>query len=421
MNDNINRILLNHLRSGGGAAGYMRKRIAGIVERAGSFFSARSDIQRIQKAEELAELILYPTGFSTLIRLRSEVATLEINRILSYEKQKDHTAHTVYLFLLGIWMYDTVPDLKKKIDKKINSINPEKMFLFQLIFASLLHDIGYLIHNYETGKSKQNYAKYDEMFDIYIHLKNIIESGEGKKNDLEKILDDFFNEYGVPKHTQYSDSMYLMNELNNIPWLGYISEKNADGFGILYSEWDEEKVLKDFAVKAIKEGYSENNCRDIDHAVAGGLMLLKYTSMWYWLNKKVLETDEQIHKKLYRYYRHPEKVFIKHVVPACRAVAYHNIPDVQFDFEKEPLIYLGILCDELQIWDRFWSGAGYISQWKNINHIMAEQILAETTYSEKTRSDQAHFMVTEELKEKLQTVLDSRLKNWRQFVRITSR
>jgi len=55
------------------------------------------------------------------------------------------------------------------------------------------------------------------------------------------------------------------------------------------------------------------------------------------------------------------------VVEACRAVAYHNVQlSVSgganilscVTLEEEPILYLAIVCDELQNWDRYPAGRG---------------------------------------------------------------
>ena len=35
--------------------------------------------------------------------VRDIVAQQELRRLIQYGKQQDHTAHTVYLYLVGIW------------------------------------------------------------------------------------------------------------------------------------------------------------------------------------------------------------------------------------------------------------------------------------------------------------------------------
>jgi hypothetical protein len=51
------------------------------------------------------------------------------------------------------------------------------------------------------------------------------------------------------------------------------------------------------------------------------------------------------------------RAYIPRVIDACRAVAYHNM-DIEDEskklrMDKEPLLYLSVLCDELSSWKRF--------------------------------------------------------------------
>jgi hypothetical protein len=128
MSQNINSILLKHFTEGTGATSYIRSKLPEINIILYNLFSTRSEIQRVQISEDLAEKILSLTDFLDLIPLRSEIATLEIKRLVSYKKQTDHTVHTVYLFLLGILLYDNLPNIRTMLDDHINSRNPVKMF-----------------------------------------------------------------------------------------------------------------------------------------------------------------------------------------------------------------------------------------------------------------------------------------------------
>jgi hypothetical protein len=69
------------------------------------------------------------------------------------------------------------------------------------------------------------------------------------------------------------------------------------------------------------------------------------------------------------------------IVPACRAVAFHNIqPTVccagqkipKITQDSEPLTYLSVLCDELQIWDRSPAGIEHLTKYRTYakSHLM---------------------------------------------------
>ncbi|MFL0198113.1 hypothetical protein ACJDU8_21475 [Clostridium sp. WILCCON 0269] len=420
MRQNINKVLLNHFSNGGGAAAYLRGVIPSLTEDVEKLFSTRSDINRIKVAELLSEKILSLTDFSDLIPLRDEVATLEIKRLINYRKQTDHTAHTVYLFLLGIWVYDNNHQLRKMVDDSIKSNKTAKMFIFQWIFASLLHDVGYLFFDYKNTDNKDSWGKFDDMFKAKYIPDYLSKRIEKNKDTFQMLCKEFVEKYN-PKlvHSDKLSTKALLDQLNSIPWIEDIIGEKLSGLQVLLAHFDINKELINFAEDIAIKGYDgKGDNPQIDHAIASGLMLLKYTSVWYWLYKKAKEEYPDLHEELNSNYRYPKEVFINHVIPACRAVIYHNIVKLQCDYNKEPLLYLAILCDELQFWDRFWSGPEYIDNWKNVNHCMAEQVYANVISNE-FYEEQLHILMPKEQYNKLSSTLKERLNDYGRFVKLT--
>ena len=80
--------------------------------------TARSDIVRLSAAQDAARLILSLNDLEDLIHIRDVVAKQEQLRQIQYKNQQDHTVHTVYLYLLGIWLYDQLPEIKSAMTAK---------------------------------------------------------------------------------------------------------------------------------------------------------------------------------------------------------------------------------------------------------------------------------------------------------------
>ncbi|AIQ72999.1 hypothetical protein [Paenibacillus odorifer] len=413
-NKNINVLLLNHFQNGGGAAGYLRGKIPGINQYLTTFFSSRSDIERLQRAEFLCELILDLTDFSDIIPIRAEVATLEVKRLISYKKQSDHTAHTLYLFLLGIWAYDNISELKQAINKSIDSNKPVKMFIFQWTFSSLLHDIGYLFYDFEKRINIKSWKVYDKMFDYDSLLQFSGKLSSEGASEFKKLWNSFVKKYGLPNHAEQENSLNLIEMLDNIPWLAELIPNYHSGLQLLNSISGID--LTEFAFKMAKTGY--NGEPVIDHGVASGLMLLKYSSIWYWFSNQAAESSPVLYKEMNSMFHYYPQTLMKHVIPACRAVAYHNIPGVTFNLNQDPLLYLEVLCDELQIWDRFLSGSEHIDSWQKINQCMAESIFAEKILGE-TESPLLHLMLSQDHYPKIHESLEKRVENWSQFIQLS--
>ena len=76
----INATLLTHLATGTGAASILRAVRPKVVALAQSFFEARTDISRLQTAQNVAEEILLKNDLRDLIEIRDIVAKQELRR-----------------------------------------------------------------------------------------------------------------------------------------------------------------------------------------------------------------------------------------------------------------------------------------------------------------------------------------------------
>lgn len=435
MYKNINNQLQEHFAYGGGTAEYLRKEIPGFPQYLSRFFLARSDIRRLQEANKISLLILKLRDLHDTLELRQNIAALELTRQIEYEKQTDHTTHTLYLFLLGIWIYDHIIDVRQAFDVHIPVNHPQnriKMFVFHWIYASLLHDVGYLFFE-ESNRFALDF--YDEMFSSEKIIKYIGVQDDEIVTVIQKIWSDFLKKekpWKLNMDGKISPSEILSN-LNDIHWISILNQfkgEDVKGLNLLLLEKDKKKKrLIQFAKLIAENGYKGSRIPKVDHAVAGGLMLMQYTSVWYWIYKK-LEVDHQdIFKKLTENYKfsYPEDSFTKHIIPACRAVGYHNIhmlndieseafPPIKLD--EEPLLYLAILCDELQIWDRWPAGKENNLMWHKDFQILAEDIIADLDVSERTNLVISLKLIDIKKCNKIIRTLNSRLVGWENFIEI---
>jgi hypothetical protein len=413
---NIHSLLMRHFESDGRVAAYLRGKIPGFSSLLSDFFASRSDIERIQKAEFLSERILSLTDFADMIPLRSEVATLEIKRMIAYKKQTDHTAHTLYLYLQGVWIYDNIPEIRTALDESINSSKNTKLFLFQWTFASLLHDVGYLFYDFESGVNAGSWKMFDEMFSIEYLIRHADELTEIGKSELKQAWNNFITTFDLKKHASTQKSLELIETMDHIPWLVDLLPEHQTGLMAMELGEVIGPGLHQFSYDMAARGYGGTPI--VDHGIASGLMLLKYTSIWYWLSKHSETYFPQLYTELNETFHYYPYIFNKHVLPACKAAAYHNLPNVTYSLEQDPLLYLAVLCDELQIWDRFMSGAEHIDNWKKIDHCVAEKLKGEMIIGE-LNQPMLHLMTSETHFLKLVGSLDKRVSNWKKYVQIT--
>ncbi|MEW4369531.1 hypothetical protein [Paenibacillus kandeliae] len=404
---NINNLLLQHIISGQHSSKYLKENIPELVITLEKFFNTRSDIKRIQLSEIVCEKILEIMDFDDVIPLRSKVATLEIQRKINYKKQSDHTAHTLYLFLIGIWFYDNIDSLRNKIDSKIDSKKPIKMFLFQWTFASLLHDVGYLFYSFPDSSNKEYWNFFDEMLSSNFMTKQNKNLNQVENKNFQDVSAKFEEKYMAIKHSSQDNAISLIEQLENIPWITELTSKNIKGLELLYKDTENLPSLNEFAYRMAKQGYDGTPV--VDHGVTGSLMLLKYTSAWY----AIVNSNEP--NAFYSKFNYYPAVFNKHIIPACRAIAFHNLPEFKFSLNDEPLLFLSVMCDELQIWDRFLSGSQHIDNWANINHCMAEDIETQLLITDQNQP-KLKISIDKMYGEKIKESLDKRVNDWTNYI-----
>ncbi len=440
MLSNINDQLLDHFHYGHGAAEYLRGKIPGFVHKLRSFMKARTDIRRLQEGEKVAQLILATTYFRNIMELRSQVATYELMHMIRYKNQYEHTAHTLYLFLLGVWIYDSLPNAKKSID---NSINEDahlrvKRFLFQWTYASLLHDIGY-IFNHIVVESKvhideQGLRQYDRMFELEWIRQHII--GD-LTPEYESILDglcgEFRKNYKRWNLVDEPTPEIIIKKLCDVNWVNdflMVQEKKKDAFSWLALESFDPtgERLRNEAMRIASEGYHFSEKKDsetkVDHAVASGLMLFQYTSAWYWLYHMIRQINNNMYESVTQTAKYEVQFFEKHIIPACKAVIYHNLQKVgdyilKLELDKDPLLYLAILCDELQVWDRFYVGTNRIITWRQKVQVTAEDMMIDVDLNGNDMVIVLEFFnVAKEQRVSIREKIDSRLTGWESIIQL---
>lgn len=400
----VNATLLRHIGTGGGAAYVLREQVHKyddkFLDHLADFFSARSDMGRLKKAQNVARPILSTHDFGDIMLLRDKVADQEQRRLISYPNQRDHTAHTLYLYLLGIWFFDNVTDIQNAIlgaqKRKIADEEACKWFLFQWMFASLLHDIGYAFFSL-SEKTEDERKEIDTIYQ-WDWLKDLYGEKQlsGRKiHDLsilhqvyEEWHENYYDKFTNTQKTTNNPEKLITNSLGLAPWVKDVVadwNQHADVFDILKLGGTS---IKPYAMEVAQNGYGgklSEGC--VDHAVASGLLLFQYVSYWYWLVKKLRDLGTPAENTLNailvnnEFQYHTEELQ-NGVVNACCAVAFHNVKaGIQgsqkilnlITLESFPILYLSILCDELQRWDRFPAGDANL----NVNKEDPKSIEAE--------------------------------------------
>lgn len=345
-----------------------------------SFLDATTDSIRLVRASEASYAILEESDMADLEDLRATVQASEMLRVIPYPRQTDHSAHTLYLYLLGIYLYFACKPLRVEIEdflrdrKRRDPVELLKRFLFQWTFVSLLHDIGYIFQ----GRSGNEIRAVDRMFRAS-KVKSLVSP------NLRQGISDALTDIKIEPFEQIQNPEDMLSLLRFMPWGGEAGfEKD------IFEEFDQymsnknqqitSNDLEDYAYRVASSGYDGFSEGTVDHAVASGLFLFRYSTFWFWLAKRCKYKEEL---GVYRddYQR-------ADVTRACFAAAAHNIIGVHakgldpLNFATNPLVYLGILCDELQKWDRFPAGERHIADLKSFEKYCtdSERIIVKGTW-----------------------------------------
>jgi hypothetical protein len=388
MRFDINETLLRHIATGGGSAFILREAASdGLLGLISELFAARSDVRRLDQAQKVARAVLHINDFADIMDLRDIVAQQELRRLIAYSKQKDHTAHTVYLYLLGIWFFDHVSVMKSAILHRSGCKTDREAcewFLERWLFASLLHDIGYAFYDLSEFTAEDR-RRIDGIYS-WKWLENLFTATSQsarilKKDTLAKLRsahnkwEKIYSKRLPAPTSRYAPGAYVevINRLAAAPWLGDLNPewKDKDIFDVLTLGYNAD--LRSYALTVAEEGYvkgGRNGC--VDHAVASGLLLFQYCSYWYWLMDQ-LRSDAKAFKDATGGFDYDLKNMHTWIVDACRSAAYHNVqPSVSgadailrsITLQKDPVLYLAIICDELQTWDRYPAGDAILRQFQ---------------------------------------------------------
>ena len=450
----INQTLLRHLATSNGAAFNLRARNPHLIGDAEAFFSAGNDIKRLDAAQTLAADILLENDFVEMIALRDIVAQQELRRQIKYPRQKDHTTHTVSLYLLGVWLYDNLPKFQSSFASKIGLVREltiikgskpsiitdtlDHEFLFQWVFASLLHDVGYVFFDLtaETAQDRQAIGalfSWDQVKACYDNLSNDCE------NALRAAFAEWHHRFSPTEAFPLSSAKTpaeILRWLVSAPWLGDIVPSTAgrDLFDVL--ELNDLPLLRKYASHVAEYGYApvvNGGGACVDHAVGSALLLLRYTSFWYWLLKHVEDNAPAFLLQATRGFNYDLQNLPSSIIPACRAVSFHNIqPTVPFANEiipliklsTEPLMFLSILCDELQIWDRPPAGVEHLKDYRKYAKSAFDgsdlQIVCNgpTAMAKASLTIRANAEIQASIDKKLRETMQSRLPGWTELIEI---
>ena len=262
-----------------------------------------------------------------MVELLSE---FEINGSSLLMKHRDHYSHSVYVFALGLAIYETNSTFRRKFKVFYGfdpaEENPEQdhqaacCFLEYWGLTSLFHDIGYpfelpfeqVISYYEVDGDKRGKGS---LYLAYRNVDSVTALGEEARRHFEELYDRDFRSV---------EELFAFG----------IAEKLGNVYGV--SEAYLRKTIHDKPVSPEKFGLF------MDHAYFSAVRLFREMAESLGtggINKRHMDalTAILLHNSLFKF-----------------AICFYKAEDRRepLRMEVHPLAYMLMLCDELQCWDR---------------------------------------------------------------------
>lgn len=383
------------------------------------FVRSNMDELRLLEAERYATSLLTLTHHQDAAAFRAHVLRRETLQEMAYEKQRDHTAHTLYNYLLGWYVFShsrIMEDaLRPHFLVRYGSVagftdTPTVYHNFGNIwsFVSLLHDVGYAFEgSLKKGDPKRPPIPVRDAAAVVETFFASIFAGDGDPElthmatVLKKLTGTKPPKIGVRSLGDVSDSLRKLGDLSAL-WGCALDERDdwrrhgttppgPDAFAVWqdhYRQFGNHGMadrMRDLEI-TYKYQYEKElpgvGIRILDHGVIGGLMLLAHSTLYYRIVMSLKRLPPGSSPRIERIKQHFDldpasetppyeaEHWWAGIVWATAAVALHNIQQTdpwpgisdgvkrQLLLNDDPLAYLGILVDVLQEWDRPKSARG---------------------------------------------------------------
>ena len=386
------------------------------------FLFSTVDEVRSRNANKLAQATLTLQFLDEITFFRESVLRREARGDIAYPGQRDHTAHTVNNWLLGWLIYEHSEPFRNAFKKAAEPrrllvsgtgehVDEEIAFGNVWIYASLLHDIGYLFEGAIDAMSwRADHDMARQAITVVRDLwQNQVWSAWGLRSlHYQRIAKDAVTSWfrTPPRDSTLISILEELRSLGDLrsllrdidlpsSVLAEVPHGCMDAFDLWrlhYSQHHAESMLahvdyvRDVSYALTVEGLPgdgiSEGMRLIDHGVAGGLLILQVNTLYFAALRelKILkpsgwEVDEQwlTFKGTTRQTEFFTRFWWSGIVWASFATALHNVQQLRrstrsnrpdtllfqrtklhpLALEDDPLAYLGILVDVLQEWDRY--------------------------------------------------------------------
>ena len=380
------------------------------------FLFATMDETRLQYAADFSRIILNQEDMVDADHFREGVLKREASGEISYQKQRDHSAHSAYNWLLGWYIYSNCSavrdSVKVHVDRRLvcwidDKPTPTALFGLAWQFASLLHDIGYI---YEGSLSVLDPKTHSDQAYIGTRItRDFFESRFWIDNGVSSVFDrqvlQRLTKVDPPKFEEgqsiarIADTLRglgdleqltqeLRGKLQNTKYIGIPDWKPTNQLQILPSDsfdnWDLHfrSFGQDQAATRIRcaqrvfeshvfKGLAKLGLRILDHGICSGLLQLLYATFYYRIRFGLDQSKPSAGHEADivtafrdRAPQYDPRFWWTGIVWGTGATAIHNIQQMKKPWQpgdqpgkltlaEDPVAYLGVLVDCLQEWDRY--------------------------------------------------------------------
>lgn len=377
-----------------------------------NFLFATMDEVRLRNAATYSRGILKITDIDDLDHFRVGLLRRETVGDISYPKQRDHSAHTLYNFLLGWYFYEACPSLRVSLNDHFGKRNEvkEQIYRFGDIwpFVSVAHDLGYLLEGSLSPLSTKTQddlvsigaSVIQEYFRHTFWIANHFDS-TAERDLLLKLCQTDHLDISARTLTGIADSLRNLGNLDALrkcikqereiekippPPNDFISEENGlsgDAFDLWEANYlyygntqmaERMRKMRKVFSYLLQHGLDGSGLRLLDHGICSGLILLLYSTYFFriYFGLKDDQPSDKNERNVWEKFRKGTSAhsigyqalwWWSHLIRGTACTAIHNIQQMEpvflntfglgkIELNEEPLAYLGILVDIIQEWDR---------------------------------------------------------------------
>jgi hypothetical protein len=377
------------------------------------FLASTMDEVRTSVSGRIAISVLETIGLGDFGLFREAVLRRELTGTIAYAKQRDHSSHTVYNYLLGWYFFRHCAPFRQALEyefkkRGVGKRHASKPFTthaeyFGCVwqYVSLLHDVGYMfeggISTMDFEESKTQAAIGANTARIYFNRIAWIAYNLELPHQRSQLLCVLGDSIAPPPFDRtdsladIADGLRFLGDLQvlsapvrNALAEGGISSRRRPEFEKLsgdafelwahhYEHFGSSSMarrigsLRNVFNGLIDKGLPGAGIRILDHGVCSGLLQLLASTYYYRLHghAEMVASPEPIYVKRVLQYGWNPSFWWTGIVWATAAAAIHNVQQMkdvdqvdqdwpgQLNLRDDPLAYLGFLVDTLEEWDRY--------------------------------------------------------------------